>query len=250
MDKIEVTVNTTNHTSIASSIAENKRHLIQILKIVGPYKSRYDNETVRSMCNCLNESGVRTGGQLEVLDLELADIMSEYSGGYITNHGDLWSSNSLHDCITLREIRFGKSLISLSGRDFSGCSSLSKIEVTNDNPVYRTINGILYQYAENRNRQNIMPFKQGEWLLIKVPASIQDSKTIKFDCINRIEDYAFEDTRILSLHMPPIPPSCGSYAFYKVDISKITLLVPKESFNSYWSHPVWGQFYIKSIIED
>lgn len=102
------------------------------------------------------EDGSRSGGQLEILDLEASEIKSEYSGPYINNLGSLWSSNSLHDCITLQEIIFGKSLSFVLGGVFSGCISLRRIDVKN-NSKYKSIDGILYQYADNG-----IPFRTGE----------------------------------------------------------------------------------------
>lgn len=196
------------------------------------------------------EDGSRSGGQLEILDLEASEIISHYSGSYICNSGSLWSSNSLHDCVTLQEIVFGKSLSSVSGRDFSGCISLRRIDVK-DNPRYKSIEGVLYQYADNCDwtTSTRTPFGDGKWILIKVPATIQDSSLIKFDKINRIDDKAFEDTSLKSIIMPEVPPMCAHEAFAGVDPTTVTLLVPKESINSYWCHPVWGQFVIKAITE-
>lgn len=248
MNQIAVTIQTNRQTTIKSCIAENKRHLIQVLTVIGSYQSEYDNDTIRYMCNCLTENGVRSGGQLEVLNLENAEIMSRYSAGYRANSGSLYSSNSLNDCITLREIKLGKSLTSISGRDLSGCISLEKISVV-DNPIYVSINGILYQYADNSDwtTSTRTQFGDGKWILIKVPASIQDSTLIKFEKVNQIAPNAFENTRLRTLIMGHIPPVCDSSAFSKEDISKITIFVPAESFNSYWCHPIWGQFNIQII---
>ena len=248
MNRIAVTIRTNRQTTIKSCIDENKRHLIQCLTVIGSYQSEYDNDTIRSMCNCMTEMGVRSGGQLEVLNLENAEIMGKFSGGYITNSGSLWSSNSLYDCITLREIKFGKSLTHISGRNLSGCLSLEQINIA-DNPIYVSINGILYQYADNSNLTSSTrtQFGNGEWVLIKVPASIQDSSLIKFEKISQIAPNAFENTRLRTLIMGLIPPVCDSNAFSKEDISKITIFVPEESFNSYWCHPLWGQFNIQII---
>lgn len=250
MDKIAISIKTSPQNTINSCIAENKRHLIQKLTVVGPYQSEYDNNTIRKMCNTINEDGTRSGGQLEVLDLVNAEIMTRHLGYSRLNVGNIWSSNSLKDCLTLREIIFGKTLTSISGRDLDGCVSLQKIEVI-DNPIYKSINGVLYQYADNRNWtiSTRTPFREGEWILIKVPATIQDSSLIMFDKINQIEAGAFKDTSLKSIVMPSIPPTCNCDAFSKEDILKITLFVTEESFNSYWCHPMWGQFNLQVIMK-
>ena len=248
MDKIAISIKTSPQNTISSYIADNKRYLIQKLTVVGPYQSKYDNDTIRKMCNTTNEDGTCSGGQLEVLDLVNAEIMDHQDGIYKYNTGSIWSSNSLKDCLTLCEIRFGKSLTSISGRDLDGCVSLQKIEVI-DNPIYKSINGVLYQYADNRNWtiSTRIPFGEGEWILIKVPATIQDSSLIMLEKISRIEVGAFKDTSLKSIIMPSFPPTCDCGAFSEEDIPKITLFVPEESFNSYWCHPMWGKFNIEIL---
>lgn len=248
MDKISVSIKTSPQMTISKCIADNKRHLIQELKVVGLYQSRYDNDTIRNMCNCTTVNGIRSGGQLEVLDLADAEIVESHNGINKYNAGSLWSSNSLNECITLREIKFGKSLTSISGRHFADCISLKKIDVT-DNPIYTSINGILYQRADNCDWTVSVrrPFNEGEWILIKVPAAINDSKLIRFDKINRISSGAFKNTSLKTLVMSSIPPTCDSDGFDNVDIQNITIFVPKDSFNSYWCHPIWGKFNIKVI---
>ncbi len=106
---------------------------------------------------------------------------------------------------------------------------------------------MLYQYADNRDWtiSKRTPFREGEWILIKVPAAIQDPSLIMLEKVNRIDAGAFKDTSLKSLVMPSIPPTCDLGAFSEEDISKITLFVPEKSFNSYWCHPMWGQFNIQ-----
>lgn len=232
--KISIVVKTNLNTSVRQFIAEDKRQVIQELKIIGPYRSKYDDSTIRSMCNTIGKNGQRTGGRLEILDLSDAFLMRNFYADNFLDFGFV-GSMAFSNCITLREIKFGKSLVKVDGKDFSGCLSLERILVSDDNVSYKSIDGILYQtsYSANWSTSTRNDYPEGHWRLVKVPSNMQDASAIRFDLIDSIDNYAFEDTRLTELWMPAIPPACASSAFYNVDVSKITLHVPSESFDSY-----------------
>lgn len=198
------------------------------------------------MCNAIGKDGMRTGGQLEVLDLTDAILMRNFYDGRALEPGSVGIC-AFVNCITLREIKFGKYLYNVNGTDLSGCISLTKIEVSEDNETYTSIDGILYQFSYNPDwsTSERQTHPRGKWRLIKVPSNMQNPHAINFDLINLVESRAFEDTRLRELWLPAIPPACAFDAFKGVDEGKITLHVPAASFNSYWSHPAWGKFSIK-----
>lgn len=248
MDKIELKISTNRHTGIRQCIAENKRHLVSKLAVLGTYASDYDNKTIQEMCNTRTADGQFTGGNLEILDLSNAEIAANFHCGYVTNSGSM-GIEAFKDCITLREVIFGESLLSTSARYYSGCLSLSSIKVSVGNRKYKSINGVLYDILDS----SILPNKarkNGEWIIVKVPAMLHESNRIDFSCANEIADYAFEDTSIRELKLPEIPPICSKEAFKGVDAAKLTLIVPMGALNNYWSHPVWGSFNIKESHAD
>lgn len=239
MNKINISIHTDSHTSIGQCLAENKRHLISKLSVIGYYISDFDNKIIRKMCNSLDENGTYTVGCLEELDLTKAEIF----GSRNCNQGYI-GCQAFKGCQTLRTIKFGKSLSSVMGYDFSDCSSLEEINVAADNNHYYSKNGVLYSILDS----SCMPHRrlpEGEWVLVKVPSKIKDSRKIDLNKIKSIEDSAFENTSLTELEMPNIAPICGPGAFKGVDLSTIRLIVPKGALNNYWCHPVWGNFQIE-----
>ena len=239
-NRIFITVNVNESGHLYQTIAKNKLHLIHELTIHGYFNCYADKSVIGSMCNTLDESGKRTGGQLDTIDLSKAKIASswgepDYRLGYDT----------FKNCITLKKIILSK-LYDINAKGFSGCVSLTSIEYMG---CYHFVSkkGVLYQIGRWETFQNQPKYKQfvnGTQILVKYPAAKQDVEDIDFTCINKIEDYAFEDFKGTDLYLPGIPPSCTELAFFNVDTSKITLHVNKDFFNSYWSHPVWGNFQI------
>lgn len=244
MDKIDITINTDRSTSVGNCISENKRKLISRLKIIGCYKSQYDNETIRTMCNTKDENGSYTGGILEDLDLTQAIIYESDFGPQMKNNPGSLGGHAFRGCITLKVVSFGESLTNVSGSDFSGCISLEEINVSISNKKYSSRNGILYDILDTSCLPNKIR-SEGEWVLIKVPATLKNSSKIDFKKIRSIGNNAFENTSLQEIIMPEVAPICTKEAFKDVDVSKIKLIVPKGAFNNYWSHPVWGSFQIE-----
>jgi hypothetical protein len=246
MKKISVTVNVTDSNGLNHAIAENKRQLINQLVIVGKFHVNLDAPILRTMCNVLTESGSRSGGQLEELDLSKAEI------GY-GRHENVYylSAPAFKDCITLKRIILS-CLHSCSAKAFSGCTSLESIELpyTVTDSCYRGISGVLYQIGEMSYTGSKIWFNTGEFILTKYPSAKREVKEIDFARCNRVADYAFEDFQGHDLFMDMVPPACTQEAFHNVDISQITLHVPHGTYNSYWSHPIWGQFKIEEMEEE
>jgi hypothetical protein len=237
--KISVFVNIEKNDCLSANIASNKRHLIQELSIIGSYCCEKDDETIRSMCNVVLDSGHRSGGQLETLDLSKAHIQgNKNANGYSMRR------DSFNGCVTLKRILLSK-LYNIDPRIFRGCTSLEYIKCNCETLSH--INGVLYRRGKVvAIPDKYLAFDYGKWSLVKYPAAKQDVEDIRFDRISRIEDFAFEDFRGTDLYInSSVPPSCTEDAFYNVDVSKITIHVPDGAFNSYWSHPVWGMFQIE-----
>jgi hypothetical protein len=232
---ISIEVNVKESGSLASCISANKKHLIQELKINGYYCAEVDDVFIKSMCNTINKDGKRSGGQLEALDFTGASVKTFKHPGLDTIG---FSYNSFNGCITLKRIKLGR-LTTIDARMFSGCISLESIIADYD--PFTTKKGILYQRGCYKNG-NYSNYGIGNWKLIKYPSAHQDPSDIDFSLINEIADYAFEDFRGTELYLSKVPPACTKYAFNNVDVTKIVIHVPKESRNSYWSHPVWGDF--------
>lgn len=49
--------------------------------------------------------------------------------------------------------------------------------------------------------------------------------------------------------MPIVPPSCPESAFKGVDMTALTLMVPKKAHDSYWIDSVFGKLKIEDMDE-
>ena len=236
-NKISVSVNVDYPRHLSDYIAANKKHLINELIVIGEFNCSIDGPFIQSMCNALDSSGNRTGGQLELLNLS-----SVNTNGFYT---------AFEDCITLRVIIFGMPL-SIDANSFSGCTALECIVVLDYQCPYSTDKGVLYlsgYFDHDRKRKNF--YNNGEYTLVKFPAAKREVKDIRFDQINKIADSAFEDFKGTDLYINnSVPPACTKDAFYNVDRTKVKIHVPKDAFNSYWSHSVWGEFQIVGDLEN
>lgn len=239
-DIISISVNVKESASLASCISANKKHLIQELHINGYYCAEIDDLFIKSMCNTIDKDGKRSGGQLEILDFSGADVRCYKHPGL--KDKKYFSYSSFNGCITLKQIKLGR-LQEVNSHMFSGCISLESI-ISNYDPFAHK-NGILYQKGCYTQDNKYLGYEYGKWKLVKYPSAHQNPKDIDFNLINEIADYAFEDFKGTDLYLPDIPPACSKYAFHNVDVTKISIHVPKDSRNSYWSHPVWGEFYME-----
>ena len=226
--KISVQVNVVYPNHLSDCIAENKKHLINELIITGHYDDS-DALFIRSMCNSFDSSGNRTGGQLESLSLYSVEKDCQR---YFSIFG-------FKNCITLKSIVFGDATY-ISADCFSGCTSLESIDASG--LCYESISGILYQV---NTTGVIKPFINNMKVLLKYPSAKKEVRDIKFEKVFHIADYAFEDFKGTDLYVNnSTPPACAKIAFFNVDRTKVKIHVPKDAFNSYWSHSVWGEFQI------
>lgn len=179
---------------------------------------------LRSMCNCLVE-GKRTGGRLSKIIFE-ADV-------------DIKNTDYFTDCITLKQIVFYRP-IQLGAEYFSNCINLENIvtgKFKSFGCTWLTEEGVVYcENDKDKTRR-----------LVKYPANCGNEFVVKRNVTN-INGYAFENSHLGTLIMEPTtPPSCNADAFDGVETRAITLKIPKGSFNSFFTHKVWGEFNIEEM---
>lgn len=211
-------------------ISEDKRTLVDELELVEPF-SKW--EPIKKMCNSIID-GKRTGGRLSVLDLSNSKFIQ----------GRMYKNPDLQDCITLRHIIFPSDVHFGSfegGLSFSGCRSLESINVSKG-PIDTfgkayDIDGVLF-WNDSSNVTSLIKFPANKGTEYKIPEGT------KF-----ISKCAFEDSQLTRLIMPQVPPSCYEDSFAGVNLSALTIFVPKDSYGSYWLHPVFGKFNIKELDE-
>lgn len=89
-------------------------------------------------------------------------------------------------CETIQSITIPKTVKKL-GDNFSGCTSLKQINVDKDNPIYSTVDGVLYNKAIDR--------------LIRCPQGFEGDITIPKG-VKTIESFAFYRTKFKRLEFP------------------------------------------------
>lgn len=151
-------------------------------------------------------------------------------------------------CITLKRLSLPSqiNLRPVDGRYFSGCKSLESISIVGSNrPDNYPLNGRAY------DMDGVLFFQIGyEVELVKFPANKGSEYTIP-EYTKKIRDCAFEDSHLTRLTMPSVPPTCPwcGDPFKGVDIASLTLVIPKGSHDSYWTHPVFGKFNLEEMDE-
>jgi len=224
-----------------TDIAPEKRFLVDELTIVDRFELKRDLPILKSMCNTIID-GKRTGGNLSVVDLSKCYIASEF-GYYVSN---VYHWGNLKDCISLKKISLPSKieLFSDVGEGFSGCKSLESISIIGyEYPEYYKTCGKAYDI------DGVLFLEKGsEIVLTKYPANKGNEYTVPND-VTSISSCAFEDSHLVKLIMPSVPPTCQEDAFKGVNMVAMTLIVPKGSHDSYWLHPVYGKFNIKEITD-
>lgn len=85
---------------------------------------------------------------------------------------------AFYGCVGLTSINIPNSITMLSDQVFRGCTNLKKFVVSNDNPRYSAIDGVLY----NKNKTKLLSYPNAKSFTYTVP-----------DGITSIGDYAFSD---------------------------------------------------------
>lgn len=85
---------------------------------------------------------------------------------------------AFYGCVGLTSINIPNSITMLSDQVFRGCTNLKKFVVSNDNPRYSAIDGVLY----NKNKTKLLSYPNAKSSTYTVP-----------DGITSIGDYAFSD---------------------------------------------------------
>ncbi len=85
---------------------------------------------------------------------------------------------AFRNCVGLTSINIPNSITMLSDQVFRGCTNLKKFVVSNDNPRYSAIDGVLY----NKNKTKLLSYPNAKSSTYTVP-----------DGITSIGDYAFSD---------------------------------------------------------
>ncbi len=134
----------------------------------------------------------------------------------VTSIGDY----SFSDCSTLTTISISEKIVSIGHAAFSGCTNLASIAIAENNPNFRTENGIVYETATNK--------------LLACPGNMAGDIIIP-DGVTAIEFGAFEGcTRITSVILPDSITFIGYSAFSRCSsLRHVTLPKGLTAFTGY-----------------
>ena len=159
--------------------------------------------------SCAGLTSIALPEQLETIG-ELAfsycSVLEEVTlGDHITSIG----SAAFFECDSLAEITIPESVTAIEQIAFAGCDSLAKIEVSENNPVYSSDEGILYNKAQTE--------------LIACPAG-KDEITGFPETLTAIGQCAFwQCTNFAGITLPEGVTAIGTYAFSCSSLEEITL---------------------------
>ena len=123
----------------------------------------------------------------------------------VTNIGDY----AFYDCNALTDIEIPAGVINIGNKAFSDCDILNSINVNENNTIYTSINGVLF----NKTKTTILSYPKGSNNSYIIP-----------DSVTSIGDYAFFDCRNLTnIKIPDSVTNIGECAFYNCHISVIEI---------------------------
>lgn len=151
-------------------------------------------------------------------------------------------------CSGLTSVTIPSSVTSIGERAFSNCAGLTAIEVSPENAMYCSEDGVLYD--------------KGKTTLYVCPMGKTGSFAIA-SSVSRIERSAFQDCHLTSIMIPesvtsigtcaflctfssmysfnPVPPVAEEYCFY-YSYDDVTLYVPEGSVEEYRNAAEWKKF--------
>ena len=133
-------------------------------------------------------------------------IPTNINGLKVTSIGE----RAFFECISLTSVMIGANVTNIVGDAFDYCDSLTAITVDPNNPVYCSVNGVL--------------FDKSQTTLVKYPGGLGESYTIP-NSVTSIGDYAFKYcTNLTGITIPNSVTSIGAGAFQQcIGITSIAI---------------------------
>lgn len=122
-------------------------------------------------------------------------------------------------CVLLRDINIGKNVEKIGEEVFSDCPALSEIDVSVDNALFASSQGVLY----NKDISSLLSYPRAYDKTLAIPASVKS-----------IAKYAFSLSDVDSITIPENVEQISDRAFYMSEVENVNLLgaktVGSESF--------------------
>ena len=176
---------------------------------------------------------------------EMADMSNSYYGSYdilrveisegVTSIGNY----AFYNCSSLANIEIPGSVTSIGDFAFSSCSSLSSINVSKNNEIYSSIDGVVF----SKDKKELIIYPAGKGNVYEIPEGITSIGNNAFwgcsslesivipESVTSIGDWAFCDcSSLTSIVIPKSVTSIGDYAF--AECASLESIVIPESVTS------------------
>ena len=151
--------------------------------------------------NCKNLTGVTIGGSVTSIGEYAFSGCTSLTGVTIPDSVTSIGYSAFKDCTSLTNVTIPNSVTSIGYSAFRSCTSLSKIEVDENNQIYSSLNGDLY----NKSQTELIQYSVGK----------KDKSFIIPSSVTTIGDSAFVGcTSLIGVTIPNSVTSIGEYAFY------------------------------------
>ena len=167
-----------------------------------------------------NKNYVSVNGDIYTVDGELLRYASGKTEEVFTAPAFVTSiaDAAFSDSDNIKNVVIGKDVISIPNDAFANCKNLASITIADENPVYKTVDGILYS-------------KDGTHL-IKCPMGKSQELVRIPDGVLYIDDYAFEGcSGFTSLVLPASVAEVGFYSFNKCNFSTLYYMGTADGFS-------------------
>lgn len=169
----------------------------------------------------------------------------------VTSIGD----NAFYYCSSLTSITIPKGVTSIGNSVFKNCSSLAEIIVAEDNEIFTSVNGVLF----NKDKTALICYPEGKTdTAYTIPSSVTSiADSAFYDCsslnsiavpsgVNSIGEYAFSGCSSLeSLTIPSGITSIGRFTFSSC--LKLTSMIIPSGVESIGQHAFYGCSALASV---
>ncbi len=152
---------------------------------------------------------------------------------------------NLAGCPVLEEVSFSAGTTSINASSFNTCKSLRRIVVADDNPVYSTLGGVLY----DKGCKNLLyvPYGIGSFVaptdLESIPPHAFEGRrslgTALLSNVNSVGEYAFYKSGLQEVDLSGVK-SIGEYAFYESGLQKVDLSGSAKEIGQYAFSHIWN----------
>ena len=209
---------------------------------IRPYDDPYDYQIISS-----GSVSIKSFLNLdEVTDVVIPSVLDEYSLiqiGYhaFIGHSEITSiiipegvtvidAQAFMDCTGLETVTVPATVTSLAADAFYGCSSLTEIQVAENNPSYRSIDGVLF----TKDGTKLIAFPGGKTESYTIPSTVTSIEEFAFagaspervilpDSMEAIPEYAFSYSSVRFFVLPRNLKRIEEGAFYQAEVPAIVL---------------------------